>query len=75
MSGIAVGQLRLSGTLTTSMKVNAPQLPRKKIYLLKCPRESPDLNPTRRYQGVTKKVLHTGHPANVSELEQFWKEE
>ena len=48
---------------------------RKKLCLLEWPSQSPDLNPIEMLWNDLKRVVHTRHPKNISELKQFCKEE
>ena len=50
-------------------------LQQKKIRLLECPSESPDLNPIEMQWHDLKRAVHTRHPKNIVEPKQFCKEE
>ena len=50
-------------------------LQQSKIHLLEWPSQSPDLNPIETLWHDPKRAAHTRNPNNISELEQFCKEE
>lgn len=53
----------------------AEWLQKKKMSYLEWPSQSPDLNPFVMLWDDLKRAIHTRHPGNVTELQQFCKEE
>ena len=56
-------------------KLTTQWLNEKKVNVLAWPSQSPDLNPTENLWNDSKTAVHKCSPSNLTELEQFCKEE
>ena len=56
-------------------KATVQQLKDKTVTVLEWPSQSPDLNPIENLWNYLKSAVHERSPCNLTELEQFCKEE
>uniref|UniRef100_A0A8D0AMX6 Tc1-like transposase DDE domain-containing protein n=1 Tax=Sander lucioperca TaxID=283035 RepID=A0A8D0AMX6_SANLU len=56
-------------------KLTTQWLKEKKVNVLAWPSQSPDLNPIENLWNALKTAVHIRSPSNLTELEQFCKEE